>query len=119
MIDLILKDVADRYVRENFYRIRKYFGNQVILDGNFSFFDVAINAADNNLKIPHGLDFSPLDIIQLSAIGNQNFNFKYHLFDSTNIVVAASGPVRIRFLAGKMPTAIGTAEVTFPYVART
>lgn len=113
MLDLILKDISDKYIRENFFRIRKFIANQVIFDGDFKLFDVTIPKADTNFPISHGLTFIPADIISLLTEGNFNYYFKYANFDKDNIYVNASGPVRIRFLAGKLGNQIGsTGSVT-------
>lgn len=119
MLDLILKDIQDPYVRENFFRLRKFLSRQVIFDGDFKLFDITIPQEDANFKIKHGLTFIPADIIQLAVQGNYNFFFKYKNFDRENMYVSADGPVQIRFLAGKLKDEIGAAGFSsneFPIV---
>lgn len=100
IIDLILKDIDDEYVRENFTRVQRLFNNENILNGNFKFFEVELTGANTILQVPHGLTFIPSDIIFLSVEGDYNFYFVYSEFDKTNIHIFISGPCKLRFFAG-------------------
>lgn len=102
MLDLILKDIPDLYTRDNFFKIKNFISDQALLDAGFKLFDVTIAAKDSNFRVQHGLSFIPLDIIPLSIFGNYNFYFKYNNFDNDSLYINAQGPVRIRFLAGKL-----------------
>lgn len=102
MVELILKDIEDPFVRENFFRLSNFLNRQVWFDGDFQLFDVTIPEQTDSYKIRHGLSFIPADIIPLAAEGNYNFFFRYNDFDRENIYIRAEGPVRIRFLAGKL-----------------
>ena len=99
-LDLILKDISDKYIRENFFRLKKFLGGQVLFDGNFKFYEIVIDEVNPAFKIAHGLPFIPRDIIQLSVVGDYNYYFLYNDFDRENLYVFAAGPCRIRFLAG-------------------
>jgi len=101
-IDLIVKDIPDRYTRENFSRIKKYLDPQILLDGDFKLFEIDIPRANTDFKVIHGLSFIPADIILLHAEGDLNYYFNYQLFDRAYIHIVAKGPVRLRFLAGKI-----------------
>lgn len=101
-IALILKDISDIYVRDNFYRLQKYFNDSVFFDGDFDFYEIEIPEANTNFKIRHGLKFIPTDIILLAVYGDFNFYFKYQNFDRDFIYVHANGPCSLRFLAGKL-----------------
>lgn len=121
-LELLLKDLKDFAVRENFQRIRDLFSDLKLLDGDWYFFDVDLPQSGLN-KIKHKLTFTPKDIIFLSALGNQSFYFKYQSFDSEHIYVHTTGPVRIRFFAGVLTegvygqaTANGRASAaSYPY----
>ena len=119
MLDLILKDIEDIYSRENFFRLRKFIAQQVLFDGDFTLFDITIPAKDAKFKIKHGLTFIPADIIILSTEGDYNFYFRYQDFDRDNIYVTANGPVRVRFLAGKLKDQVKNANQVAnpPFVA--
>lgn len=115
MVDLILKDIDDPYVRENFFRLKNFFASQVFFDGDFKLFDVSIPAAATRFKIKHGLTFIPVDIITLSVSGDFNFYFRFQEFDRDNIYVTTDGPVRVRFLAGKLKDPIKNKLDTNPF----
>lgn len=102
MIELILKDIEDPIARENFFRLSQFINRQVWFEGDFQLFDITIPRETKNFKIKHGLTFIPADIIPLSVQGDYNFYFKYSSFDAEYMYVDANGPVRIRFLAGKL-----------------
>ena len=115
-IDLILKELTDPHVKENFNRVRRFISGQVILDGNWQFFEVDIAAASPNFAIRHRLSFVPIDIIILGARGDQNYSLDPATFDATNIYVSADGPVVLRFLAGRYSSTPRTS-INYPYVA--
>jgi hypothetical protein len=112
MLDLILKDIDDIYSRENFKRLSDFVKSQVFFDGNFELFDVTVNKASDKFEIPHGLTFIPTDIIQLATEGNFNYFFRYQEFTKTSIFVTSDGPVRLRFLAGRLTNPAGTSAST-------
>lgn len=99
-LDLILKDIDDIYVRENFFRISKYIQNQTILDGQWKFYELEFLSPVSNFRYKHGLSFVPKDIIVLAIDGNRNIYFNYELFDSEFLSITCFGPCRIRFLIG-------------------
>lgn len=107
MIDLILKDIDDLHVRENFNRLKNFLNEQVLFDGNFKLFDVTIDKKVHNFRVKHGLPFQPSDIITLSVEGNFNYYFNYQIFDKDSIYITTEGPVRIRFLGGKLRNKLG------------
>lgn len=101
-IDIILKDISDLYVRENFFRIKKFFDPIPFLQGDFAFFEVEIPAATKKFIFRHGLTFAPEDLFLLSVVGNHNFYFLYDSFDKNNIYIHSEGPCVLRFLLGRL-----------------
>lgn len=99
-LDLIFKDIADVWVRENFSRIYRYLKDQIILDGNWKFYELEFEEAIDHFKYKHGLTFTPKDIIVLAVEGDRNLYFNYELFDQTYIDITAYGACRVRFLVG-------------------
>lgn len=99
-VDLIFQEITDPNVRENFKRLADFLTQNTPLR-NFKFFEVDIPRAQDNLPVAHGLAYVPLDTVVLSAIGNQKFYFLNQFFDAQNLYITASGPVRLRFLAGR------------------
>ncbi len=117
-LTLLIKDIKDPLVRENFYRLSQFIQAQPLLLSNFTFFNINIPAAATKFPIPHGLSFVPSDIIDLGATGNQNYEFLTQEFDQTNIYVTTSGPAQLSFFAGlvNMP-GYNLPNVEYPYVA--
>lgn len=116
-LELILKDIEDTYVRENFFRVSKYVSEEALLNGEFKFYEAVIPNAATEYKFRHGRDFVPKDIIFLSAEGDQNFSFVFQKFDRDNLVINTSGPVKIRFLAGRYDEEVyQSGGQPFPYV---
>lgn len=101
-LSLILKDIVDVHVRQNFFRIQQFVNTQVLFQSDFKFFEVVISNPDTNFKVLHGLSFIPIDIIELSVQGDYNFYFKYSDFDKNYIYINASGACTLRFMAGRM-----------------
>jgi len=112
LIELILKDIEDPYVRENFFRLSRFINAQPIFDGEFKLFDVSVSPGQRNSPIQHGLTFIPYDIILLSIEGDANFSFRYQNFDKTNIYITNEDQVRIRFLAGRFKDLAGRPNRT-------
>lgn len=118
-IDLVLKDISDTHVRENFFRLQRFVNDQIIFDGDFKLFDITIPSKLTSFKVAHGLTFIPSDIIVVSSFGNFNFYFRYQDFDKDFMYITTNGPVRIRFLAGKLKQNLrgSGAAASFPLVA--
>lgn len=99
-VDLILQEIKDPAVRENFFRLSNFLTQNTPLR-SFKFFEIDIPTAQTMLAVTHGLPYVPLDTVLLSAIGDQRFYFINQSFDAANLYVTTSGPVRLRFLAGR------------------
>jgi hypothetical protein len=120
LIDLILKDVQDEYAQENFFRLKTFIDAQVLFEGNFKLFDLTIPKKISDFKVLHGLTFIPSDIIPLSASGDLNYYWTFQKFDNQYMFITTNGPVRIRFLAGKLKDRVGGASnnvAPFDFVA--
>lgn len=89
-----------------------------MFEGNFKLFDISIPVKDQLFKVAHGLPFIPVDVIPLSASGNLNYFFRYQEFTREFFYITADGPVRLRFLAGKLRDSTGSrAAAEFPIVS--
>jgi hypothetical protein len=119
LVDLIFKDIEDPYVQENFFRLKSFLADQVIFEGDFKLFDIKIPRTESKFRIKHGLTFIPADIINLGFEGNGNYYFHYQDFDRENLYVTTYGPVRIRFLAGKLRDKVNAElqQSKYPFVA--
>lgn len=118
-IDLILKDIPDMWSRENFVRLKNFINAQDLFTGDFKLFNIEIPSKQTLFKIKHGLTFTPEDIINLSAEGDQNYYFHFQDFDPQFLYISTNGPCKIRFLAGKLRntvTGVGQSK-PFSFVA--
>jgi hypothetical protein len=115
-VDLILKDIKDPHIRENFARLARFLNGQVLFDGDFQLFDITVPTANINYEIPHGLTFIPEDIVMLAVEGDQNFYFKYQNFTRKSMFAFIAGPARIRFLAGRLKDKVKHTPNNFPLV---
>lgn len=109
-LDLILKDINDVYIRENFLRLSKFINSQIFFEGDFKLYDISINSAKDKFEILHGLNFIPVDVIPLYVEGDFNFYFRYQEFTRTSIFVTTAGPVRLKFLAGRLNEKAGITQ---------
>jgi hypothetical protein len=56
--------------------------------------------AVTQMKVPHGLAFSPLDCVLLRKTGAGSLTIHYDLFDNVNVVLSTTGPCVVRLLLG-------------------
>lgn len=97
-LELILKDVDDEYVRENFSRIARSLQDEVLGRANWKFFSISLPAGLTRFK--HSLGYTPKDILLTSVTNSETVVFKYDNFDQTHIELEASGACTVRFFAG-------------------
>ena len=117
-LDLLIKEIPDQNIRENFNRLKRELEAQQILDGFWRFFEVEFPSGGNSLPVKHNLSFIPRDIIFLSVEGDYNIYFNYAEFDASNIYVTTQGACRIRFLAGNYKNkSYGGSKKDFSFVA--
>lgn len=117
-IDLLTKEIDDKFVRENVFRLKRFLEALEILDGFWTFFEIDLPVAGTKTKIKHNLKFIPQDILLTSVIGDQKVYFNYVDFDDQYLYVTNRGPCRIRFLAGKYrDSAYGGSTKQYPFVA--
>lgn len=98
--ELILKDIEDVYVRENFKRLTAFFQKETLLKGSFKFFELTFEGAVTGETVRHGLQFKPLDVIQTSVIGSGVPTFNFADFTKETISVTTSGPCIVRAFIG-------------------
>lgn len=98
--ELIVKNVEDRWIRENFVRIQAFYSSFPLFRGDWKFFDLSFPAAVSQKEIQHGLDFVPTDILQTRLIGPGVLTWEYELFDRTKLVVTTTGACSVRAFIG-------------------
>lgn len=97
---LLVKEIQDLYIRQNFLNLYNYFQTQNQLL-NFNFFELVISAATTSVKtLAHGLGVTPKDILVTQVTGTGSVQFLYGSFTSTTISYTATGPCRVRFFVG-------------------
>ena len=100
-LELILKDVEDKYVRENFSRILDYDKKDSIRRPLWKFFEITFLSGGTNVKHEHNLGYSPSDIIVTATSNGEIVVFNYDLFDKTHFDLSPSGACTVRFFAGR------------------
>jgi hypothetical protein len=98
--EITFKDIEDPYVKESFSRLKQFLQGLPMLFGEFEFREIVASAAVTNMKVPHGLGFKPVDIIQTSKIGAGNITFNYDKFDKTFLDITTTGPCTVRAFVG-------------------
>ncbi len=96
---LSLGSIADRYVRDALSLIQTHLNTGSHPTG-FKFFTQEFTSAVTEQKIPHGLNFVPLDVIQTSLTGMGELSWEYDLFDRENVYVTTTGPCVVRAYIG-------------------
>lgn len=100
-LDLILKDIQDQFVRENFSRLLRFINDQTILNGVWKFYIIEVSKKVDLFKFKHNLKFIPKDVIVLSIDGDKNVDFRYDLFTNEHIFLSTEGACVIRLLLGR------------------
>lgn len=95
---LLVREIGDVYVRENFNRLMKFFQTQNQMQ-DYKFFEVTFAGAGSKTLL-HGMGRSPYDIIRLSLTGPGAVTFKRGSFNSRSIEMSASDACSIRFFMG-------------------
>lgn len=98
--DLILKDIDDKYIRENFFRLQKFIQKFPLFRGEWEFFSLNVTSAVTTSAIPHGLGFRPTDVLQTSSIGPGVMTFNFDLFTDKNLIVTTTGACTVRAFIG-------------------
>lgn len=106
MIKLLLREIADQYVRRNFELLQSYFDKNRQLE-DFQHVELTFTGAAVNYKYPHGFSFTPADIVQTSLKGPGTVTWNYALFDGTNLDLTIAGtptvanPIIVRAFIGR------------------
>lgn len=102
MLNLLIKDITDQYIRESFQRVQDEFGLNPFLRGNFVLKTYTFTQAETAKKIPHGLSFLPKDVILTNITGAGQLTVNYVNNDATNLNVTTTGACVVRLLIGKL-----------------
>lgn len=108
-LKIILSEVTDIFSQENFRQLLASWNSNPLALGNWVLREYSFTNNVSLRAIPHGLSFTPKDIIITSGYGTGNFTVSYGQTDSTYIYVnttgtSASDPYRVRLLIGTLGT---------------
>ncbi len=101
MLRLFLERISDPYTRDQFQKVFEYVRDTAILRGEFKFFSYTFTKAETNYRIPHGLGFLPLDVLQTSLTGAGTLTWNYTLFTDTYLDVTTSAACVVRAFIGR------------------
>lgn len=100
MIKLLVKEIRDIYVRQNFESINKFLLDLGIGSAKFQFIEITFTEAKTHFRLPHRRGFVPKDVIQTSLKGTGVVTWHYELFDREFLDLSASGPCVVRAFVG-------------------
>lgn len=93
------KDLDDPRLLKNLEFILDIFSNEDLLKFDWTFVTFTTPGAVTNLKVPHGGNFVPTDIISTRSEGGVTFN--YSRFDEKFLDVTTTGAATFRGLVGR------------------
>lgn len=96
---LVVKEITDAYIRQNFDALRKYFNENNQLYG-FKYFEVEFSDAVTNYRQAHGLQTSPQDLIITNMTGAATIDFNKGLFSLTEFDMTVSAACKVSFFLG-------------------
>ena len=100
ILRLLIKEMNDRYVRQNFQRIQDYTDKSNILRGNLEFVEIEFTQAETNYKYKHNLDFTPNLAFLAWVSDGAAVTLNYDEFDSDNIDITVDQACTIRLFIG-------------------
>jgi hypothetical protein len=98
---LLLSNLEDSLVTENFRIVQETINAQPILRGSWKHFEIAFSAAVDNLRFSHGLGFLPKDIITTMVSNQEAVIWNYSLFTSQFLDITVSGACTVRCFIGR------------------
>lgn len=110
-LDLRTDSIVDEATRDSMQGVEEYLQGQVILQGEWKFYELNFNSAVSNFKYAHGFKFVPTDIIVTSIQGDQRVLFNNENFNFKDLDISVSGPVKIRFFAGRYEDSRGNLTI--------
>lgn len=98
---LLIKEIVDIYIRENFQKLSNFLSEQKILRGQWAFINISESGVVTQKPYSHGQKFVPKDVILTSSIGAGTLSFNYALFDEKYIYITTTGAVNARAFVGR------------------
>ena len=104
LFNIILKEIEDTYIRENFRNMNDFLQKDAILNTQMQHINQSFTKNDTFL-ISHTLKSIPKDVIQTSLTGTGSLVYNYSAFTSDKISITTSStdssdPLVVRFFVG-------------------
>lgn len=103
-------DIEDVYTRESMTRLNQYLASSPFIKGEFSFFIFTFTNPTGapvtltDAPLPHGLKFTPKDVLQTSFIGT-SLTWNYAKFNDVDlfvtVTIAANSTATVRAFIGR------------------
>lgn len=94
LLKLLVKEIKEQYVQENFIRLNAYFRDARNLVG-FEFLEITLSQVsqrdDGQIFIPHHLGYQPKDVLVTRATGPGILSFNYEDFTQSELSVSLVG----------------------------
>ena len=107
MLELILNNIEDPIVRENFQKTSLYVKGESLLKSSFKHFELTFTSTVTGAIFNHNLGFFPRDLIQTFLSGGGTVTWNYNSFNDKTISVTIGGtvsrtnPTTVRFFLGR------------------
>ncbi len=103
IVKFFLREIEDKYIRENFFRLDKFLRDDTLKKSQFTFFTVTITGSVTNKKFAHNLPFKPTDVILLSVTNSDSATVTWHYdkFDRENVEISTNATCTIRAFLGR------------------
>jgi hypothetical protein len=101
MIKLLVENIENEPTRENFKDLNIELAKNPFLAGNWVFREYTFTQAETGKLFPHGLSFTPKDVIQTSITGAGALTINYGSFTGTDISLTTTGACVVRLLIGR------------------
>lgn len=100
-IEFELSGIKDEKLRDVLQSVRDFLRDFPLFNGDWKFFELSFVGPVDEMKIPHGLKFKPIDVLETAIIGEASVIWNYSLFDSTNLNVTVSSACTVRAFIGR------------------
>lgn len=96
---LLVKEIADFYVRENFQKILRFLEVENQFRG-FRHITIVRAQGGTNVKYPHNLGYLPQDVVTTFITPGVTLTWNYDKFDMSFLDFTISGPGTVRAYVG-------------------
>ncbi len=97
--DFLLNQLTDPKVRDAFRKLNDFLKGELPFTG-FRFFTASFKGPELHHRFPHGLSFTPADVLVTSKTGVGVVTFNQDLTDAQDLDITVTGACDIRFIAG-------------------